>query len=323
VKKITAFVIVLLAQATSCFSANVIVPTTLDSQWNPMLLSNQGGSAYWDNTSGDIDPFIGGVQGGANIGYYLTGNFGFNGSIDNVGAHTIYTPGALSNALNQSPSNWQYLSTVSTPYAGHTVTGPAPFQLAANTTYTFNDLGSITADISSVMGWYALSDPSVLHPIFTGRSPSPDTFTLTTTEDIGLYFTSSGVNATERSTDSLPTFDGNNDNDDNLNMHQVIGNGMTVFHQIGGTFTGFGSTVIGFEDTWDTSFNGEGLTDTGFRGDSDYNDLIVGIMTFADIPEPATAVLLGCAAMAGVIACRRRTRTRLSFRAGSRSRGQQ
>jgi hypothetical protein len=155
------------------------------------------------------------------------------------------------------------------------------------------------------MGWFSIADPNVLHPIFTGRSPSPSQVTVTATGPIGLYFASSGVNATEYSTQSLPASDNNGDNNSNLNRLQVIGNGMAVFQQTGGPATNFGSVVLGFEDDWDTNFNGKSTIDDGFRGDSDYNDLIVGV-SFAAIPEPGTIVLFGCSSLVALVAFRRR-----------------
>jgi len=274
-KPIIAPLLAILFFVAPAYATTVVDPLTADAQWQQMFSPTHNGTdAYWDNPSWDGDP----VGGGADVGYFLAGNYG-----------ATNLPGPAQ-GLNQNPQDWEYLTTVSKPYQNGTLAGPAAFTLAGGNTYTFTAFGGVAGYPANKMGWFYLNDPSTLHQLFTGNSSNtvfPQTATVVANSEIGLYFTNGGPGLTEYSTNLLPA--GNN-----LNDAGIIGTGMALFQQTGGPANSWGTLLLGVEDIFATTDSNGNVTGGGF-GDSDYNDMLIGIgytTTTIPLPEPTSVTLL-------------------------------
>jgi hypothetical protein len=222
---------------------------------------DQDGKPYWDNVSMDGDK--------QNVGYYM---------INAPTAPLPLAPGAL-------------------PYWGNAYNPATDSGGSADPSFYFqNTASSLTANLElevagnadiNQFGWYDITQPLVLHPIFLGPDSPPDTTTFSPSAHYGFYLT--GSDGTFFTQSSL------NPNGDTSHQHFV------VFQQ--SSLSGAGSYWIGIEDLALRQLNGnEGCV-------GDYNDMLIRISDdFAVVPEPSTAALAaaGLLLMLGLLSRRRR-----------------
>jgi hypothetical protein len=303
-KKLIVLIGIVTVALTLTAPANIITAINpADAQWQQMVLPNRDGTPFWDNASWEGDRAVGSTQGGANIGYYLTGNFGFysEGIAD---SHTIFTPGGLSSALNQNAADWQYLTTQSAPFStAPGVTGAASFYLPAGHTYTFTYLGGVAAMQNSIFGWFPLSNPSNLNPLFTNLNVTNPVQSVMATEAIGVYFAPGWYTNIWRSTDAP----GQTFYEPNLGQ-TMTAPGFAVFEKTNGAAENWGQALIGVEDLWRQS---NGYYGPSITADNDYNDAIFGLKwELNTVPEPSTWAMLGVSIAIGAVMIRKRQRRR-------------
>ena len=202
---------------------------------------DQDGKPYWDNVSIDGDK--------QNVGYFL---------IDAPTAPLTLAPGAL-------------------PYWGNAYNSAADTGGTADLNFSF--LRSALSSTASLklenagnenidqFGWYDITRPLVLHPLFLGPDKAPAIQTFTPSALYGFYL--SGSEGTFYTQSSL------NPRGDTKHQHFV------VFQE---------SAVPGVETYW---LGIEDLTVHGLKGNKgragDYNDMLIRICTA--VPEPSTAAL--------------------------------
>jgi hypothetical protein len=240
-----AIVAVALFRATATFADTIVGSGSAAYQsWTATNL-NQNGSPYWDNVSIDGDK--------QNVGYFL---------IDAPTAPLTLAPGALpywGNAYNSAADsggmadlNFSFLSTA----------------LTNNASLKLEDAGN--EDINQ-FGWYDITHPSVLHPLFLGPDAAPANQTFSPTAQYGFYLTGSGGTFFTQSSLNVGS--------EASHQHFV------VFQE--SSKSGAESYWIGVEDLTVSELNGN----EGCRGD--YNDMLIRISACNPpaIPEPSTAAL--------------------------------
>ena len=205
---------------------------------------NQNGKPYWDNVSLDGSNM--------NVGFFL---------VNAPTAPLADAPGAL-------------------PYWGNTFDSVTDSGGTADLNFTFQRTASFSfaslqleeagnADINE-FGWYDTTDPSTLHPIFTGPDSAPTTNTFAPSAQYGFYL--KGADGVYHTQSSL------NSSDETNHQH------FAVFEQ--STPNGGQVYWLGMEDLGFSGLNGaEG-------GMGDYNDMLVRISTqILTVPEPSTVGL--------------------------------
>jgi hypothetical protein len=196
--------------------------------WRSWSSSTESGTPFWANASWD-----GGQQ---NVGYYLTHTGAFSAS-------TYEFPGAI-------------------PYWG---TAAGSFVKDFSFTKTSDhDLAALRIEIAGYapyneFGWYDVTDPTHLNPIFAGSDGSGASATFTPSALYGFYFRNQpgDIFYTESSKSQDPSF-----------QH------FAIFQQDPSAYW------LGMEDLL------SGNTD------KDYNDMVVKVQNVS-VPEPATLLLLG------------------------------
>ena len=210
---------------------------------------NENGKPYWDQTSMDGSK--------RNVGYYLT---------DAPTAHLLDAPGAL-------------------PFWGNAYNSPADKGGSADPNFFFQrtvpsstvTLELEVAGLSNVnqFGWYDITAPSVLNPLFAGQDSAPASTVFSPSVQYGFYLTTAG-GATFYTQSSL--------NQSGETAHQHF----AVFQE---------SAVSNNEIYW------LGLEDlpTGALGHEgcvgDYNDMLIRLCPLPppnEIPEPSTIALVLC-----------------------------
>lgn len=209
---------------------------------------NQNGSPYWDNPSMDGDQ--------RNVGYSL---------IDAPSAPLSGAPGALpfwGNAYNSVGDN------------GGTADLSFFFQRSAPTSSALLKLEVAGQSNVNEFGWYDISNPSALHPLFLGPDSAPANDIFSPSLQYGFYL-KSGSTGTFYTQSSLNT------SGDTSHQH------FAVFQE---------SATPGAEVYWIGIENRTGLELKGKEGGlGDYNDMLIRISTVVPpllVPEPSTAVLL-------------------------------
>ena len=202
---------------------------------------DQDGKPYWDNVSIDGDK--------QNVGYFL---------IDAPTAPLTLAPGAL-------------------PYWGNAYNSAADTGGTADLNFSFlRSALSSTASLEledagneniNQFGWYDITRPMVLHPLFLGPDTAPANQIFSPTAHYGFYL--SGSEGTFYTQSSL------NPHGDTSHQHFV------VFEE--SALPGVQAYWLGIEDLTVRGLNGyEG-------GTGDYNDMLIRICTV--VPEPSTAAL--------------------------------
>jgi hypothetical protein len=203
---------------------------------------NQNGKPYWDNPSLDGSNM--------NVGFFLT---------DAPTAPLAGAPGALpfwGNSFNST-----------------TDTGGTPdlnFFFQTNSSVSLATMFLEVAANSNIneFGWYNTSDPSTLHPIFTGANSPLTTDPFAPSAQYGFYL--KGSNGTFYTQSSLNT--GGTSQQHFTVFEQSSTNGAEVYW-------------LGIEDlNVHDQFGGEG-------GAGDYNDMLLRISAVA-VPEPSTVMLV-------------------------------
>jgi hypothetical protein len=223
---------------------------------------DQDGKPYWDNVSMDGDK--------RDVGYYL---------INAPTAHLSGAPGAL-------------------PFWGNAYNPATDTGGTADTSFYFQSTApSLTASLKlevagnsniNQFGWYDITRPSVLHPLFLGPDAAPATEDFTPSTHYGFYLTSSdGTFFTQSSLNPCG---------DTTHQH------FALFQE--SSTSGAESYWLGIEDLTLQELNGrEGCV-------GDYNDMLVRICADPAIvvPEPSTAALalVGLSFMLGLLKRRHR-----------------
>ena len=247
-----------LLMATATFADTIVGSgSAAFRKWTAADL-DQDGKPYWDN------PSLDGPK--KNIGYFLT---------DAPTAPLTLAPGAL-------------------PYWGKAYHSAADTGGKADLNFSF--LRSALSSTASLklenagnenidqFGWYDITRPLVLHPLFLGPDKAPAIQTFTPSALYGFYL--SGSEGTFYTQSSL------NPRGDTKHQHFV------VFQE---------SAVPGVETYW---LGIEDLTVHGLKGNKgragDYNDMLIRICTA--VPEPSTAALalVGLLFMLGLLQRRHR-----------------
>jgi hypothetical protein len=253
--------VLMLYVATEAFSDTIVGSGSAAFQnWVAADL-NENGHPYWDQKSMD------GID--RNIGYYLT---------DAPTAPLAEAPGALpfwGNAYNSHADN----------------KGTADLNIFFQRTALSStvNLELEVAGLSNVnqFGWYNITQPSVLYPLFAGPDSAPATNVFSPSVQYGLYLKSVG-GATFYTQSSL--------NQCSETTHQHF----AVFQQ--SAISGKEIYWLGIEDSTTAA-----LAHEGYMGD--YNDMVIRLCPLSPpdvIPEPSTIVLvLGSLLLMG---CRLRRR---------------
>lgn len=213
-------------------SAAITVQGTPGAGWQAWSAPNKDGNPYWDNVSSD--------GGDRNVGYFLSGTGNYTGHPDSP---------------NITPEWWGF---------GAPASGPSTadlnfyFQTSLPLTVKLVIEVSARANINEI-GWYDVTNPSILNVVFPGPAGAGATVTFNPTTAFGLYLkTSDGTYYTQSNLNPLIEQD-----------HQHF----ALFKESAGVYW------IGVEDKRKN-------TGEGFSGD--YNDVVIRM---AVVPEPATVGL--------------------------------
>jgi hypothetical protein len=248
-----------LAGALACAPRSTAEPVPVNYTWNPVAPPTEGGNPYWDQASLD--------GANLNVGYFLTGTGGYAGAP--AGANS---PGLSGLTWYGDPTKVGQVQAA--PALGGYPSSPgelikATLQLTLSANWSVNELG-----------WYALSNPSTLNPLFKGGSGygtgGPQETAFVPTEAFGLYVkTPTGTYYTDSSLNPLG---------ERQSQH------FAMFVGPDGTY------YFGVED---------GRRNNRVERWGDYNDVVFSLGRAApppgaapeDTPEPATFLLLGVAGL--------------------------
>jgi hypothetical protein len=208
---------------------------------------NQNGNPYWDHTSMDGE--------NKNIGFYLT---------DAPTAHLSGAPGALPfwGLAYNSPGD-----------SGGAADPNIFFQRTALSSTASLELETAGASNVNQFGWYDITAPSVLHPLFLGPDSAPANTEFSPSLQYGFYLTTSG-DTTYYTQSSL------NSGGEDTHQHFV------VFQE--SAISGKETYWLGIEDLPVGALGQEGNV-------GDYNDMIIRFSALwppEEVPEPSTAALV-------------------------------
>jgi hypothetical protein len=238
-------------------------PVPVSYSWNATPTPTEGGNPYWDQ--GSLD------GANLNVGYYLTGTGGYAGSPYGANSPGL-SPGSVTWYGDPTNVGQNQAAPVLAGYPsspGEVIEATLHLTLSAN--WALNELG-----------WYALSSPSTLNPLFTGGpgygTGGPGETAFVPTEPFGLYLkTPTGTYYTDSSLNPLG---------ERNSQH------FAMFVGPDGTY------YFGVEDA--RGFN-------RVERSGDYNDVVFSLGRAGppgggpiDNPEPATLVLLGVAGLGAV-----------------------
>ena len=226
--------------------ADVVAQVSGNVQWNAWATATATrASGFWDATSFDGQT--------CNVGYWLTGSEGACTSV--IGGFSGPRPGAL-----------QFLSV-----AGD---NKSPVQFSMNpvgTTRLVTLKLKVTAFTGNVFGWYLLSSPNALNPLFTSAHLPGATASFNPTGPFGFYLTNQ-VGTTFKST---------------TNYNFAVFSQDPAAPAVGQNLVHY---WVGAEDQPVTAGPYTGLT-VG-NTDADYNDVLVDMaITTSDNPPPTGCTL--------------------------------
>jgi len=213
-----------------------------------------GTGPYWDNLSSDGPKM--------NVGFFLTGSCGVSGD-----CNTDYDPLQY---LSQNNGTGQ-------PNA------PTDISLQASGPDSVTLLANYTGDTTLTLGYYNISNPTVLYPLFGPGSLTSDlgdslSLSITSGGDYGFYITRSCHNDFAGCSDGYTTWYSNDslDTTDVGNQHFAIFNSTTP-----------GVFYVGIED-WGLAAG------SGVEGLGDYNDIVFELSSKSvPTPEPGALGLIG------------------------------
>jgi hypothetical protein len=236
-------VLVVVLFAASSFADSLV--GSVGAGWQSWALAdlNQNGVPYWDGNSADGS--------GKGIGYYISGNGGPFGTTG---------PNAFLNYWGTSPAS---SSNYDSNFYFHPNAGGQTVTLKLSIT-------GLTGE--DTFGYYLLSAPSVLDPLFTAGQSLNSSTTITITGDYGFYLQNPSTQYAGPYTWKTQA---------GANSQNAGDQHFAVFEQ---------NITPGSEVYW---IGSEDLP-FGYPSDKDYNDLVVKVQTVpAAVPEPATMLLLG------------------------------
>jgi hypothetical protein len=221
---------ILLAAATTV-SADTLDVLSGDPAWHPWQTpTTSGGTAFWNRSSYDGAP-----TGDCNIGYWLSG---LGGCTANGGQFYNGSPGTTGDYLGSTDTRFGFTQD------GGTASVTVTIQNQVSSWYPTNEFG-----------WYLLSNPANLIPLFGRFSPQTGSATFIPAGDYGLYIASRQGTYYSGGPHAAPTH-------------------FAVFR-----LPGEGHYMVGGEDMW-------------WSSDWDYNDMVVEVQLNA-VPEPMSLLLVG------------------------------
>jgi hypothetical protein len=240
---VVAAIVLFSASVASADSLNVLAG---DQSWHAFESpSTRSGSSFWNHASYD------GVNADCNIGYWMSG---LGGCTASSGRFYEQRPQATPDFLGNAATRFGFTQDGTT--ASVSVT---------------SKLNVTSWQQTDEFGWYLLSDPSQLNPLFHVVSIINETATFVPSGDYGFYLKSNDGTFHSSANPETPTH-------------------FAVF-RLGSD----GHYIIGAEDMW-------------FGSDWDYNDLAFEVQ-MTPVPEPAS-LLLVCSGLVGIGTALRRRRNR-------------